>query len=63
MIKKNRNVLGLLLTLTFLFGMTTLNTYAAPLNDEVPVDSKSKSGLPGSVVTYTLSIPGEAGQT
>jgi len=62
MIKKNRNVLGLLLTLTFLFGMTTLNTYAAPLNDEVPVDSKSKSGLPGSVITYKLDIPGEAGQ-
>ena len=60
MTKKIRNISLLFFTLVFLFGMITANTSAAPLSDSVTTDKDAKSGLPGSIVTYTVNITSDA---
>ncbi|HNR01990.1 MAG TPA: hypothetical protein PKK59_05610 [Anaerolineaceae bacterium] len=59
--QKIRKITLLFLTLVFLLGMMTANTSAAPLSDEVWTDNASLSGLPGSIVTYTVNITSVAG--
>ena len=60
MTKKIRNISLLFFTLVLLFGMITANTSAAPLSDSVTTDKDAKSGLPGSIVTYTVNITSDA---